>query len=58
MAHKCALNVNSSLLLLERMRWLGSFTGSMDMNLSKPQEIVEDRGAWVCYSHGVIKSRT
>ena len=35
----------------ERMRWLDSITDSMDMNLSKFQEIVEDRGAW-CSSWG------
>ena len=29
----------------QRMRWLVSITDSMDMNLSKPKEIVEDRGA-------------
>ena len=29
-----------------RMRWLNSITNSMDMNLSKPWEIVEDRGVW------------
>ena len=30
----------------QRMRWLDSITDSVDMNLSKLQEIVEDRGAW------------
>ena len=30
----------------QRMRWLDSITDLMDMNLSKLQEIVEDRGAW------------
>ena len=28
------------------MRWLGTITDSMDINLSKLQEIVEERGAW------------
>ena len=30
----------------QRMRWLDSITHSMDMNLSKLREIVEDRGGW------------
>ena len=39
----------------QRMRWLDSITDSMDMNLSKLQEIVEDRGAWPAAVHGVTK---
>ena len=42
----------------QRMRWLDSITDSMDMNLSRPWEIVEDRGAWHTAVHRVIKSRT
>ena len=38
------------------MRWLDSITDSMDMNLSKLQEIVEDRGFWHATVHGVKKS--
>ena len=34
----------------QSMRWLDSIADSMDMNLSKLREIVEDRGAWLCYS--------
>ena len=40
----------------QRMRWLDSTTDSMDMNLSKLQEIVEDRGAWHAVVSGVAKS--
>ena len=42
----------------QRMRWLDSITESMDMNLSKFQEIVKDRGAWHSAVHEVAKSWT
>ena len=42
----------------QRMGWLDSFINSMDMNLSKLWEIVEDRGAWCVIIHGVAKSQT
>ena len=38
------------------MRWLESITNSMNMNVSKLQEIAEDRGAWHAAVHGVAKS--
>ena len=42
----------------QRMRWLGGLTDLMDMNLSKLQETVEDRGAWYATVHEVAKSQT
>ena len=42
----------------QRMGWLDSIINSMDMNLSKLQEIVKDKGAWHAVVHGVPKSWT
>ena len=40
-----------------RMRWLVSIIDSMDLNLSKLQEIAKDRKAWHAAVHGVTKSQ-
>ena len=43
---------------IQRMRWLEGITDSVDINPSKLQEIVKDRGAWHAAVHGITKSWT
>ena len=43
---------------LQRMRWLGGITDSMDANLRKLPELVKDEALWRAEARGAVKSRT
>jgi len=42
----------------QKMRWLDGITDSVDMSLSKIQEMIKDRKAWHAVVHGIAKSQT
>ena len=42
----------------QKMKWLDGISDSTNMSLSKLQEIVKDREAWIAVVHGVTKSQT